>query len=232
MDELPDELLLHVLGFVDDGRTLLDSVAPVCRRWFALSRERHAWAGVRLHTLGDGGGGCHDDEEDAAARVLLHAPALTELALAPPVGDRLLSALRRGSPELFDKLVVRGWPRRAADRTVMLDAVRGMLDRSRGQLRHLDVTLVDGVLPLANAAVPLVDAEVDPSLVATPLAGSLLTSVAALSRLEVLRIRFDVGRSARPAAPYSGELAGTLPRLRCLHVEVITERSKLPSKYC
>lgn len=102
--------------------------------------------------------------------------------MAPPFCGRLLSALRRGSAEVFDTLAVRGWPRRAADRAadraVVLDAVRGLLDRSRGQLRQLDVILVDGVLPLADVgvapadgALPLVDAEVQPPQVATPLGG-------------------------------------------------------------
>lgn len=46
MDELPDELLLRILGYLDDGRALLDVVPLVCKRWHRVSREREAWASV------------------------------------------------------------------------------------------------------------------------------------------------------------------------------------------
>ncbi|XP_034233256.1 uncharacterized protein LOC117640645 isoform X2 [Thrips palmi] len=85
MDALPDELLLEVLGRVDDGLTLLDAVPLVCRRWHRLSRDPGAWSSVTVHIKGcfhyEAKGG-DEDEHDGhdviqnAARILLHAPSL------------------------------------------------------------------------------------------------------------------------------------------------------------
>ncbi|KAJ1519756.1 hypothetical protein ONE63_005012 [Megalurothrips usitatus] len=71
---LPPELLVHILSFVTDGRTLLDAVPLVCRRWHRLgvSRDSAAWRGARL---------CCTPGDVDAARVLLHAPALQSLLI-------------------------------------------------------------------------------------------------------------------------------------------------------
>ncbi|KAJ1527182.1 hypothetical protein ONE63_008713 [Megalurothrips usitatus] len=103
MDELPDELVLHILSFVGDARTLLDAVPLVCKRWHRLHREPAAWAAVDLGcTVGDA----------QSARVLLHAPAARSLRLdAFPTYDgdatqQLAAALRRTAVRMRRSLTV------------------------------------------------------------------------------------------------------------------------------
>jgi hypothetical protein len=75
MDNLPDELLLMILGHVQDPLTLLDNVPLVCRRWQKLAREPHAWAAVCVE-------GVFTLDK---ARVVLHAPHLRRLEVCQVV---------------------------------------------------------------------------------------------------------------------------------------------------
>lgn len=84
MEELPDELLLHVLGFLRDGATLLDCVSLVCKRWRRLAFEPSLWERVCVDVPP-----CYHRSGSAelfemvsrAARVVLHAPALLQVDL-------------------------------------------------------------------------------------------------------------------------------------------------------
>ncbi|XP_034246703.1 uncharacterized protein LOC117648336 isoform X2 [Thrips palmi] len=88
MDAFPDELLLEVLGRIDDPLTLLDVVPLVCKRWHRLSRDPGAWNSATVSIVGcsyfdDGDIGDEHENHDKilnAARVLLHAPALRRVS--------------------------------------------------------------------------------------------------------------------------------------------------------
>ncbi|XP_034248240.1 uncharacterized protein LOC117649481 isoform X2 [Thrips palmi] len=127
MDSLPTELLLEVFSWLQDGETLLDGVALVCKRWHALSRDPQAWRGVRVEF----GMWCwrwrgteRAKREKAAmdkARVVLHAPVLRFLGWSwNYLGQHInvpqamaLSAVRRS---------------RAAIREILMDGASFMAD--------------------------------------------------------------------------------------------------------
>jgi hypothetical protein len=74
MENLPDELLLKILGYVNDGLTLLDSVPLVCKHWYRLSQDPRVWSSVELNVALDDNTIKLND-----ARVLQHAPAIKKL---------------------------------------------------------------------------------------------------------------------------------------------------------
>ncbi|XP_034246242.1 uncharacterized protein LOC117648113 isoform X2 [Thrips palmi] len=118
MDAFPDELLLEVLGRIDnDALTLLDVVPLVCKRWHRLSRDPGAWSSVTVSIVGCsyfGGRGngkrhvYHHDEMLEAARILLHAPALRRVCFegyggafsCPNDAEAMASALVRSRAEV------------------------------------------------------------------------------------------------------------------------------------
>ncbi|XP_034248415.1 uncharacterized protein LOC117649625 [Thrips palmi] len=85
MDSLPNELLLEVFSWLQDGETLLDGVALVCKRWHALSRDPQAWRGVRVEFgmldwhWRDAGLAESEKAAMDKARIVLHAPVLRYL---------------------------------------------------------------------------------------------------------------------------------------------------------
>ncbi|KAJ1519748.1 hypothetical protein ONE63_005004 [Megalurothrips usitatus] len=169
MDALPDELLLHILGFVADAPTLLDAVPLVCRRWHRLHREPAAWARVHIKY---GGTSC-----SSLFRELLHAPAAIVLdvtapprahSMSPSFARRLSSALRRTSVATLRSADLSGVILSANDDTYA--AVVGLLRRQGDHLRRLHVR---------------VDLRAEPSPDA-----SLLGAVAAARRLRHLRVVF------------------------------------------
>ncbi|XP_034253851.1 uncharacterized protein LOC117652821 isoform X2 [Thrips palmi] len=87
MDALPDELLLMVLGRVDDALTLLEEVPLVCKRWHRLSQDPRAWRSASVLIEGctyyeNSYKGEHENHAEIlnAARVLVHAPALRHVS--------------------------------------------------------------------------------------------------------------------------------------------------------
>ncbi|XP_034246903.1 uncharacterized protein LOC117648506 [Thrips palmi] len=72
VDVLPDEILTQVFSNLSDGRTLLDTLPLVCKRWCRVARDPASWAGVRLVVKNDVA-----DE----ARILRRAPAARSLEI-------------------------------------------------------------------------------------------------------------------------------------------------------
>jgi hypothetical protein len=126
MDGLPDELMLMILGHVDEADTLLDAVPLVCRRWLELSRDPRAWAAVSVVECGTLN----------EARAVLRAPHLRRLEISclSEGGDsRMQSALRRSSVTVRELLQVHG--------NVNHPTFLALLWRSREQLRELVIDL-------------------------------------------------------------------------------------------
>lgn len=135
MDALPDELLLRILSMVEDGRTLLQSVPLVCKRWHALHLEPEAWAGVRFEEYPD-----DDDRARADAALLLARAPYMHCLSTYALGDaRMFAALRRGGLVVreFRTSSVRLYEATAEDRGAILD----LLYRSRHTLRVAEVEL-------------------------------------------------------------------------------------------
>ncbi|XP_034252233.1 uncharacterized protein LOC117651860 isoform X2 [Thrips palmi] len=73
MEDLPDELVLHILRHLSDGFALLDALPLVCRRWHRLCQDVRLWSNVSADTR------FWKAQDDP--RLLLHAPALRCLSL-------------------------------------------------------------------------------------------------------------------------------------------------------
>jgi hypothetical protein len=130
MDGLPDELMLMILGHVDEADTLLDAVPLVCKRWLELSRDPRAWAAVSVVECGT----------LEKARAVLRAPHLRRLKISflseegyqPTNHSRMRSALRR-SRFTVRELLVSG--------DVHHPTLLALLWRSKKQLRELSMDL-------------------------------------------------------------------------------------------
>ncbi|KAJ1526601.1 hypothetical protein ONE63_008187 [Megalurothrips usitatus] len=221
MDALPDELLLLVLSFVGDARTLVEAVPLVCKRWRRLQRDHRVWADVDLEC------NVHYDVM-SASRALLHAPTARRLTVyehhflknrlthddaADPILQRaeacrrLASALRR-TRVVLTRAELASAPGMTAE---VLEAAVGLLRRQRDHLRGLDVHL----------PVP-------------PASTSLFEAVAMQRRLEALTVRMVVDEATDV---YRGELAGgrPLPNLASLAITAEDHRGDpcvLPAGLC
>ena len=100
--DLPVELALHILSFVDHPRTLT-RIASVSRKWYALVQDEHAWRGLAsayhfnlaLHGPGD------RDSEESDALGITHSNLPHVLTLpCLPRPPRALQQMQ-GSQPLF-----------------------------------------------------------------------------------------------------------------------------------
>lgn len=198
VDALPDELLLLVLSFVGDARTLLDAVPLVCKRWLRLHRDRRVWAEVDIDVA-------ESEERVSTFRYVLHAPAASSLSM---VGYTCHPELRVPEDPKDPTLSRAECSRR----------LTSTLKRSAMVVSHLDLSTVQvdeslhGVLTdflgrqgdhlrSLDLRIPLVD-----EFEGATKTSRLMRSFARLQRLERLRIRIDTERveMAGSMGPFGG----------------------------
>lgn len=222
VDALPDELLLHILSFVADARTLLYAVPLVCRRWHRLHRDPAAWSRVHLSCM-------VDDEEDAW--VLRHAPAARTLRLDGHHEDdregrgsvrHCVRALGRSRVAVGRRLTVTEHAVHtlaSSDPTIPTIVLDRLLRQQSDGLRDLDL-FVSPFVCFNDEGWDEDEEALYVTEFAAPLASvpAVLAAVRTLRRLERLTLRAGDGRACRYGGEPHPAAAGGLRRLAELRV--------------
>ena len=89
LGSLPCELALHILGFIDDCRTLV-RVGMVSRAWSDLAAEESAWKGLcAFYGFGGGSSGSSSErtDEERAEGAIAHVPRRRAVREGPQESD-------------------------------------------------------------------------------------------------------------------------------------------------